>query len=177
MNDAQTMSAYGDLIEPTTLKIQRVLPGPIERVWDYLTKSDLRKQWFASGDMRLEAGAPFTLTWRNEDLNTPKGRRPEGNAEEHSSTNTIIVVEPPKKLVITFGTMGEVAFELTPRGDKVLLTLTHSRIPDRGTLLGVSSGWHAHLDILGGKLNGEDGPDFWTNWAKLRAEYEVRLAG
>jgi len=175
MNDTATLDAYGVLTEPTTLKIQRVLPGPIERVWDYLTKSDLRKQWFASGDMTLVAGQPFTLTWRNEELNTPKGKRPEGRDEEHSSTNTILEVDPPRKLVITFGASGHVAFDLAARGDTVLLTLTHSRIPDRGTLLSVSSGWHAHLDILGGKLNGEDGPDFWTNWAKLRAEYETRL--
>lgn len=78
MSDAATMDAYGVLTEPTTLKIQRVLPGPIERVWDYLTRSELRKQWFASGDMTLEVGAPFTLTWRNEELNEPRGKRPEG---------------------------------------------------------------------------------------------------
>jgi uncharacterized protein YndB with AHSA1/START domain len=177
MSDAATMDAYGQLVEPTTLKIQRVLPGPIERVWDYLTQSDLRKQWFASGDMKLEAGAPFTLTWRNEELNTPKGKRPEGAAEEHSSTNTIIAVDPPKKLVITFGQMGEVSFDLETRGDKVLLTLVHSRIPDRSTLLGVSGGWHGHLDILVAKLSGGAVPDFWTNIAKLRPEYEARFPG
>jgi len=177
VTEAMTMDAYGALIEPTTLQIQRVLPGPIERVWAYLTKSDLRKQWLASGDMTLEVGAPFTLTWRNEELNTPRGKRPEGHDEVHSSTNTILEVMPPKRLVITFGASGHVAFDLETRGDKVLLTLTHSRIPDRGTLLSVSSGWHAHLDILGGKMNGEDGPDFWTHWAKLRAEYEARLKG
>jgi len=175
MNDTATLDAYGVLTEPTTLKIQRVLPGPIERVWDYLTKSDLRKQWFASGDMTLVAGQPFTLTWRNEELNTPKGKRPEGSPEEHSSTNTIIAVEPPKRLVITFGQMGQVSFELEARGDKVLLTLVHSRIPDRSTLLSVSSGWHGHLDILAAKMSGKPVPDFWTTWAKLKAEYEVRL--
>jgi len=32
---------YGALTEPATLKIQRLLPGPIERVWAYLTESNL----------------------------------------------------------------------------------------------------------------------------------------
>jgi uncharacterized protein YndB with AHSA1/START domain len=32
--------AYGEMIEPTTLKIQRLLPGPIERIWAYLTDSE-----------------------------------------------------------------------------------------------------------------------------------------
>jgi len=30
-------SAYGVLSEPATLRIQRRLPGPIERVWAYIT--------------------------------------------------------------------------------------------------------------------------------------------
>ena len=173
----ETLDAYGTLTEPTTLKIQRLLPGPIEQVWDYLTKSDLRRQWFASGDMVLEAGAPFTLTWRNEQLNDPPGKRPEGHAAEHSSTNTIIAVEPPRRLVITFGQMGQVSFELETRGTNVLLTLTHSRIPDRNTLLSVSSGWHGHLDILAAKLTGTPVPDFWKTWAKLKADYAARLPG
>jgi uncharacterized protein YndB with AHSA1/START domain len=36
MNDAATIDSHGVLVEPTTLVIQRHLPGPIERVWDYL---------------------------------------------------------------------------------------------------------------------------------------------
>jgi uncharacterized protein YndB with AHSA1/START domain len=29
----RSLDDYGELIEPATLKIQRVLPGPVERVW------------------------------------------------------------------------------------------------------------------------------------------------
>lgn len=36
------MNDYGMIIEPGTLRIQRLLPGPIERVWAYLTESDKR---------------------------------------------------------------------------------------------------------------------------------------
>ena len=42
MNDVATVSAYGVQTEPATVRIQRLLPGPIERVWAYLTESDLR---------------------------------------------------------------------------------------------------------------------------------------
>ena len=28
------------LIEPGTVKLERLLPGPVERVWAYLTESD-----------------------------------------------------------------------------------------------------------------------------------------
>ena len=40
-NDRPTTDAYGELIEPATRTLQRLLPGPIERVWSYLTDSDL----------------------------------------------------------------------------------------------------------------------------------------
>ena len=39
MNELATAGAYGVLTEPATLKIQRLLPGPIERVWAYLTEA------------------------------------------------------------------------------------------------------------------------------------------
>lgn len=32
------------LVAPDTLRIERILPGPIERIWPFLTESDKRKQ-------------------------------------------------------------------------------------------------------------------------------------
>lgn len=59
MADIAMPDAYGRLVEPTTLKIERLLPGPIDRVWAYLTQSELRRRWLASGEMRLAPDAPF----------------------------------------------------------------------------------------------------------------------
>ena len=53
--------ADGALSEPATLTIQRFLPGPIERIWAYLTESDLRRRWLAAGQMEMKVGAPFEL--------------------------------------------------------------------------------------------------------------------
>ena len=78
MNVHAASSTYGELIEPATLKIQRVLPGPIERVWDYLTNSELRRKWLAAGDMDVKAGAPFELVWKNDELTDPPGNKPDG---------------------------------------------------------------------------------------------------
>jgi hypothetical protein len=41
---ATRQSIYGVLTEPATRAIERLLPGPIERIWAYLTESDLRRQ-------------------------------------------------------------------------------------------------------------------------------------
>ncbi|MBP1860204.1 hypothetical protein J2Z75_003725 [Rhizobium herbae] len=42
MNQLATVNAFGVLTAPGTLKIERLLPGPIERVWAYLTEYDRR---------------------------------------------------------------------------------------------------------------------------------------
>jgi Activator of Hsp90 ATPase homolog 1-like protein len=83
MNERANPDAYGVLSEPATLTIQRMLPGPIERVWAYLTESDLRRKWLASGEMEMKVGAPFEFVWRNSELTDPPGKRPEGFGEEH----------------------------------------------------------------------------------------------
>ncbi len=167
--------AYGVLTEPTTLKIQRLLPGPVERVWAYLTESGLRRQWLAAGEMEMRVGAPFTFTWRNDELNTPPSKRPESFPEEHSLESRITELDPPRKLAIAWGSSGGVSFELEPKGNEVLLTLIHRRLPDRPTLLMVSAGWHMHLDILAARATGKEPAPFWDGWSRLKEEYDRRL--
>jgi uncharacterized protein YndB with AHSA1/START domain len=175
MNNLSQPEDFGVLIEPATLKIQRLLPGPIERVWAYLTQSDLRRQWLAAGDMELRAGATFELVWRNDELTDPPGQRPPGFSAEHRAQNRIIEVDPPHKLVTTFGNAGEVSYELTPKGSNVLLTLIHRRVPDRNAMLKVGPGWHMHLDVLVARLTGKKIEPFWDGWTRLQKEYERRL--
>ena len=167
---------YAALIEPATLRIQRVLPGSIERVWAYLTDGRLRRKWLAAGDMVLQPGAPFELVWRNDDLSPQPGGRPPGFGEEDRMNSRIIAVDPPRHLAFAWGEHGdgEVAFDLEQQGDRVLLTIVHRRVPDRDVLLKVSAGWHAHLDTLAAVLSGDDAGPFWPRWQRLMREYEVR---
>ena len=168
-------SGYGELIEPTTLKIQRFLPGPIERVWAYLTDSDLRRQWLASGDMEMNPGAPFELVWRNNELTDPPGNRPDGFGDEHRMKSQIVEADPPRKLVFTWGNSGDVSFELEPKGERVLLTVIHRRLPDRKVMLMVGAGWHMHLDVLVARVSGTAVEPFWDGWVRLKADYDKRL--
>lgn len=167
--------AYGVLIEPNTLKIQRLLPGSIDRIWAYLTESDLRRKWLASGVMEMKVGAPVELVWRNNELSDPPGNPPEGFGDEHRRAEEITELDPPHKLGISWGETGGVTFELEPSGDDVLLTVIHRRLPDRSTLLNVSAGWHAHLDILAARAAGTNPAPFWDSWSGLKAEYDRRL--
>lgn len=176
MNDMSMRDDYGTLEDPTTLMIRRILPGPISRVWSYLTDSELRSQWLASGEMELENGADFELTWRNDNLvDGPATPRPEDFGAEHSMKSRIVAVDPPNTLVFTWGDNGEVAFALVEKGENVLLTITHRRVANRAMLLMVSAGWHAHLDALVAVTNGMARPDFWAHWASLKGDYDKRL--
>lgn len=176
MSDAQTIDAYGALIEPATLKIERLLPGPVERVWSYLVDEDMRRRWLAAGKMEMTVGAPFEFVWRNDELTDPVGERPEDMSEEHRLTSRITGLETLRKLSFAWGEESEVTFELEPVGEEVLLTVTHRRVPTPTMLLAVSAGWHAHLDILVARMRDGTPAPFWDSWRALRSEYEKRLS-
>lgn len=176
MTEAATLDAYGVLTEPTTLKIQRRLPGPIDRVWAYLTESHLRRQWLAAGEMELKAGAPFEFVWRNDELSKEKTERPAGMPEENRMQCRITEIDPPRLIAFTWSGSGDVSFALEPTGDEVLLTVTHRRLPDRATLLKVAAGWHSHLDILADRVRGREPGPIWPAWSRLHREYDARLA-
>lgn len=175
MNEHAKPDAYGELSDGDTLTIRRLLPGPVERVWAYLTESDLRRQWLAAGEMDLKTGAPFELTWRNDELTDPPGEKPDGFGEEHSMQSRIVEVDPPRRLVFEWSGSGNVSFDLEPRGDRVLLTLVHRRLPNRNMTLMVGAGWHAHLDILVARATGSETQPFWDHWTRLKADYDRRV--
>ncbi|HEY0851157.1 MAG TPA: SRPBCC family protein [Bradyrhizobium sp.] len=175
MNAAASRDAYGTLIEPTTLKIQRLLPGPIERVWAYVTDGELRRKWLAAGKMEMKAGTSFEFVWRNDELTNPPGNKPEGFGEEHRMTSRITELDPPRKISFTWRDSGDVTIELEEKGEEVLLTLIHRRLPNRSTMLMVGAGWHMHLDVLVARARGEEPAPFWDGWLKLKQDYDRRL--
>lgn len=175
MIDPATMLAFGVLTEPATLTIQRLLPGPIERIWAYLTESDLRRQWLAAAHMELRVGAPFEFVWRNNELTDRPGQCPPGFSEEHRMQSRITEVDPPRKLSFTWNNSGDVTFELEQKDNEVLLTVIHRRLPDRPTLLKVAAGWHTHLGVLVARANGQQPDTFWDTWSRLKEEYDRRL--
>lgn len=179
MSPDSDIAMHGVLIEPTTLRIQRVLPGTVERIWAYLTEGELRRKWLAAGDMALQVDAPFELVWRNDELSTDPTDRPPGFPEEESMKSRVIAVDPPHHLVFAWGGngTGEVTFDLEQQGDKVLLTVVHRRVSDRDTLLDVSAGWHAHLDTLASVLSDAAAEPFWERWLQLKVDYDQRHPG
>jgi uncharacterized protein YndB with AHSA1/START domain len=175
MNQHATQGAYGELIEPTSLKIERRLPGPIERVWAYITDGELRRKWLAAGQMETRVGATVEMVWRNDELTDPPGHRPAGYAVEHRMPCKILEIDPPRHIVFTFGTNGDVTIDLEPKGSEVLLTLIHRRLPDRATLLRVAAGWHSHLDVLVARTSNKEPAAFWDGMVRLLEDYDKRI--
>lgn len=177
------MTEYGISDEPGMIRFERVLTGPIERVWSYLTESEKRGKWFASGSMELRVGGRVELNFLHADLSPhtePTPDRYKQYEKGHTSYGRIIRYEPPRALSFLWeeesGDDSEVTFELTPRGGDTLLVLTHRRLYDRAIMVSVASGWHTHLGVLVDHLNGEEPRPFWSTHAQFEAEYEKRLA-
>lgn len=163
----------GTLTDSTTLRLQRRLPGPIERVWAYLTESDLRQQWLASGEMSLQAGSSFELVWRNDELSASAAERPDGFSAESRAVCRFELVEPPRRMRYLWPDVGEVSFELEPVGDEVLLTVVHRQLIGEARTLNVCAGWHAHLALLVARLSGTTPPSLWAHWKQLRDDYQA----
>ena len=170
---------FGQPTAPGEVRIRRTLPGPIERVWAYLTDPEKRSRWFAGGPMELRAGGKLELFVQHKNF-APDETPPAGTAEYHYTgkkmPGTVLRCEPPRVLSYSFSDDSDVTFELIPQGDKVLLTLTHrSRGEDLPFLTGFASGWHAHLAILIAALEGAPTPPFWATHARLKPDYEKLL--
>ncbi len=170
----QTPDDFGRIEAGSTLVVQRWLPGPVDRIWRYLIDSDLRAKWLAAGEMTLAPGAGFELVWRNDTLSAADDPRPAGFPEEQRMASHVIAVDPMRMLTFAWGT-GDVTFELTPKGERVLLTLTHRGLSDPAARSMIAAGWHMHLDILTAQVQEIPAGSFWSGWATLRSVYETRL--
>lgn len=179
----QSPAAYGVATAADTVRIERLLPGPIERVWSHLTESDKRGRWLAAGAIELRVGGRVEHVFRNNALtenDDPPPPKYADVADEFRMEGRVTACEPPTRLSYTWsestGSDSEVTFELRPQGDGVLLVLTHRRLANREELLSVAAGWHTHLDILDDRLRGRTPPGFWATHMRLESEYEKRLS-
>lgn len=173
------MSEFGEATNQDTVRIERLLPGPVERVWAYLTESEKRAKWLAAGEMELRVGGKVRLEFLHSTLTPHQEAIPErfkGMEKGHALEGTVLQCEPPRLLVFTWGgDTSEVKFELTPLEEKVLLVITHTRLRDRDEMSCVAAGWHTHLGILEDNLSGQTPRPFWSTIDRLQGEYLRRL--
>jgi len=169
---------YGKFYGPAEVRIVRTLPGPIERVWTYLTDPEKRSRWFCGGMLEQKVGgkAEFAMVHKNI---APNEKPPAKYAHVQDPGVTfegrVLQCEPPRLLVYTFGSEDSiVTFELNAQGQEVLLILTHRTrgAEEEADLTNYAAGWHTHLAQLVALLEEKPRPPFWSTHATLMPEYE-----
>lgn len=174
--------AHGSFTAPGEVRLVRLLPGPIERVWEFLTQPDKRARWLCGGIFEARPGGRIAFNMHHAKL-SPGETPPEKFKHVHDPGVTfegrVLRCEPPRLLVHTFGgDDSEVTFELTPQGDQVLLVLTHRATgEDLPDLCNFASGWHTHFALLIAEIEGRPRPPLWATHTRLLAEYEQLRAG
>jgi uncharacterized protein YndB with AHSA1/START domain len=140
------MSQNGQLKRVAMVEFQRILPGPIERVWEFLTDTRKLPSWFGEGTIEPRAGGAVNLMGGH-------------------FRGIVTQWKPPRRLVYSINVLGPgetqsqypesyLSTELSARGDDVVLTLTHLPVLDRFEKQN-AMGWHTFLDMLGAALKGE----------------------
>lgn len=170
-------NAHGRVTAPQTVRFERLLPGPIDQVWAYVTDGGMRGKWLATGTWDLRVGGRAELNFKHADLSPIKEPAPAGYEEMatkgHQTVGEVLAVDPPRLVTITWDGGSEVTFELSERGDEVLLTVTHRKLPSREEMLSVSGGWHAHLAVLEDQARGRTPRPFWSTWTALKGQYDT----
>jgi uncharacterized protein YndB with AHSA1/START domain len=171
----------GQHTAPGEVTFTRLLPGPIERAWEFLTDPEKRGKWLAAGSLEARVGGRIELHFRHASLSEEK--KPPPNyahlAGGTDLTGSITRFRPPALFGFTWETgkaPSEVLFELTPEDRRVRLVLTHRSLPDSGAERSVAAGWHLHLDLLQASLEGAPPPPYWTELLRLKGEYDRLFA-
>jgi uncharacterized protein YndB with AHSA1/START domain len=165
---------------PDTIRLERVLDAPVEKVWRYLTEAELRQQWFMGGTDATGVGE-FDLLVDHDKLSAEAVPYPESYASFKGSvwTEKVIRFDPPRRLETTFqgGKNGRVTYELFPEDDRTRLVLTHGGIQSPIGAQDFGSGWNSHLTVLEERLAGRSVKDFWALHARSREEVAKALEG
>lgn len=152
------------------VQFERLLPRPIERVWQHLTVTKLLPSWFGSGSIEPRMGGAVTFM--------------DGHIR-----GVVTRWDPPICLAYTWNVHAPddaanaisaypesyLNFNLEPQGGQVLLRLRHLPILERFEKQN-AMGWHTFLDMLGATLRGEKVEERAVYMKKNAALYGVDLA-
>jgi len=165
------MDDFGTLVDAHTVRFERLLPGPIERVWAYLTEPQFLRMWLAESTMDLRVGGAVELRFDTDEV---PDRAKAGAIDQGIITR----YEPPHALAYTWQkapngpVTSQVAFELEAVADQVRLVLTHSKLQP-SSLASFSAGWHTHLAVLGARLQALTPAPFLAHFHTVLPSYRA----
>lgn len=158
-------------VGPDAIRLERLLDASADTVWNYLTKAELREQWFMGGT-DATANGDFELLVDHDKLSSDAVSYPDSYEcfKGRIFNERVLRFDPPRLLETSFqgGENGIVTYELIPEGEKTRLILTHSKIVSPSGFQDFGGGWNSHLAVLQEKLAGRSIPDFWALHSKSR---------
>jgi uncharacterized protein YndB with AHSA1/START domain len=149
------------------VRFERLLPGRIERVWEFLVDPSRLPGWFGEAAIDPRLGGAVKMM----------GGHIRGVVTQWN---------PPRHLTYTWSVFspGEnespypesyVSFALEPRGSDMLLTLTHVPVLERFERQN-AMGWHTFLDMLSAAVRGETPEPREAYMKQNAARYGVDLS-
>jgi uncharacterized protein YndB with AHSA1/START domain len=162
------MKLDGEFLRLPAVRFERLMPGPIGRVWACLTQCDHLAAWYGP-DGVIEPG--------------------EGGRVEFMGGHVRGIItqwRPPSRLIYSWNVFAPgqarsaypesyLNLDLSPAGAAVKLTLTHGPVLERFEAQN-AMGWHTFLDMLRARLLGEDVPARGALMEKNARLYGVDLS-
>jgi uncharacterized protein YndB with AHSA1/START domain len=161
------MSQDAQFKKVAMVQFERTLPGPIERVWEFITDPKKLPGWF--GECKIEP-------------------RPGGAVSSMGGHIRGIVTQwqPPRRLAYTWNVFSPsevessypesyLTIELKAHGSDVVLTLTHLPVLERFEKQN-AMGWHTFLDMLAAAVHGAPIEPRQTYMQRNATRYGVDLS-
>lgn len=169
-------SALARFPAPGEVRLLRLLPGPIERVWDFILDPEKRARWFCGGAWDRKAGGKVVFAMHHKNLapgETPPAEYAKVQDPGVTFEGRMLRCEPPRLFEFTFGGDDSVVtIELETEGDKVRLLLVHRASGEDLKEVGnFASGWHIHVAHLIALLEDAPRPPFWSEHFRLKKLY------
>ena len=137
-----TTGTYLEIDGRPALRFVRDYPDPVDRVWSAVSDPTELTAWFPARIAFPDAGSPgpgATVTFTFA-------------AEGDGGTGTVLVCDPPSRLVFTWGG-DELRFEVTTLKAGARLTFT-TLLDDREAAARNAAGWEVCLDAVDAALAG-----------------------
>jgi uncharacterized protein YndB with AHSA1/START domain len=133
----------------SVVRVTRVLPAPIDRVFAAWSSAAMLSRWFV-----VDPGwtAKAACDFREGGKYRVEMHRPDGTV--FVCFGEYLEIAPPRRLVFTWSsspivvTNSRVTLELAPSGTGTALTLTHELLPDDDVGRAHASGWDGTLANL-----------------------------
>jgi uncharacterized protein YndB with AHSA1/START domain len=160
------MSQDGQLKRAAMVQFERVMPGPIERVWEFLTDPKRLPGWFGEGTIEPRVGGAVNLMGGHFRGVVTQWKPPRRVAYTINVFNPGEAESPYPESYLTL--------ELESRGSEVVLRLTHLPVLDRFEKQN-AMGWHTFLDMLEAAARGETVEPRETYMKRNAAIYGVAM--